>query len=162
MAARPSGKKEVTQPACVSLGLLRAFVGFALADAGADKWMRQFGGADLSRIIQEWLPKVNWVWYRQFLNDTVLANADAYAHLVTLGEIVVGFCLLIGFFARPVAVVAMFMNLNYLLAASAAPASVGYNRLMLVCEFLIIAGAAGRYVGLDAFFHRKFPKNQLW
>src|SRR5262249_20354762 len=55
-------------------------------------------------------------WYREFLEGTVLPNAQLWATLQTFGEIAVGVGLLLGFLTGLAALVGLVLTVNYGLA----------------------------------------------
>ena len=94
-----------------------------------------------------------WRFYRQFLEGIVLTHAAVFSYLTLVGNVLVGICLLIGLLTPYTALIAIFLNLNYGLAAGwmdrqAYP----LNGLLIVCELVILALAAGRVAGVDAIF----------
>src|SRR5215468_5489884 len=56
------------------------------------------------------------VWYKQFLEDTVLPHAQLFANLQAYGEVAVGIALLLGLGIGLTALIGLFLTLNYGLA----------------------------------------------
>jgi thiosulfate dehydrogenase (quinone) large subunit len=105
---------------------LRAFVGTTLGQPGGQH--RQVEG-----------------WYAAFLQHVVLPNAAAFGQIVTLAEVAVGLCLLLGAFTGIAAAAGIVLNSSYVLAGA-----VGIDPLMILLEvLLVVAWRTAGWVGLD-------------
>jgi uncharacterized membrane protein YphA (DoxX/SURF4 family) len=94
-------------------------------------------------------------WYKDFLEQTVLPNAALFATLQTWGEVAVGIGLVLGLATRLIALVGLYLALNYGLASQWMTFGQQGFHLLLVTSMLILAGAgAGRAWGLDARLRR--------
>jgi thiosulfate dehydrogenase [quinone] large subunit len=86
-------------------------------------------------------------WYASFLQNVVLPNAGLFAYMVTFGEVLVGFALILGILTGIASFFGVFMNLNYLLAGT-----VSTNPILgFLALFLILAWRVAGYYGLDSY-----------
>ena len=113
-------------------------------------------------------PTVGFDWYASFLQGLVTAQAQTwFAPLVAAGEFLAGICLILGLFTGAAALIAAFMNFNFMLAGSA-----GVNPMyFLLGILLVMAWKNAGWWGLDRFvlpflgtpwhlgtaFHRRTP-----
>jgi len=96
-------------------------------------------------------PLIAFGWYRMFIQS--MLDAEAYtwfAKLVAYGELLVGIALVLGAFTGIAAVLAGFMNWNFMMAGAASTNPV----LFLVAVGLILAWKVSGYIGLDFFLLR--------
>ena len=100
--------------------------------------------------------------YRDFLTGVVVPHAALFATLTTIGEITVGIALILGAGTRLAGVVAIFLLANYLCAKGALPWVPSIDASDIALAVLIVAGAAGRRLGIDALLYRRFPNVPLW
>lgn len=90
--------------------------------------------------------------YRPFLRAVVLPRLLLFSYLTVIGELAVGLGLLLGLLTIPAAVVGVFMNLNYLLAAGPADhPEQGQNAALILIELATITTPAWRTWALDAW-----------
>jgi len=92
-----------------------------------------------------------WRFYRQFLDGVVLTHVAVFSYLTLVGNVLVGLCLLLGLLTPYSAAIAIVLNVNYGLAGGwmdrlAYP----LNGLLIMCELMIVALAAGKVAGIDA------------
>ena len=90
--------------------------------------------------------------YQQFLTTIVLPNAWVFANLVRLGEVVAGCFLLLGFFTRFGALIAILLSLNYISAKGGlAHLSVwsGLDSTAFVLSLISLILPTGRVLGID-------------
>jgi thiosulfate dehydrogenase [quinone] large subunit len=102
-------------------------------------------------------PAIAFDWYRGFLQGMLDAGSYTwFAKLIVLGEIAIGFALIIGAFVGIAALFAAFMNWNFIMAGSAST-----NGLLLVGALtLVIAWKTAGYLGADYFIVPLLAK--LW
>jgi uncharacterized membrane protein YphA (DoxX/SURF4 family) len=147
-----------------ALALVRiAFGGYFLAQgvskiqggwlASADPLLR-FIGPSLERNTVEG-------FYRPFLENVVQPNGLLFSQLVVLGEVAVGLSLLLGLLTRVSCIVAVFLNLNYMLQKGLANNAGSNDRMFIVCEIAFLLGAAGLVWGLDGYLARAGAGNPL-
>ncbi|HET7321155.1 MAG TPA: TQO small subunit DoxD [Longimicrobiaceae bacterium] len=91
-------------------------------------------------------------WYVDFLHQVVLPNADLFARLTAVGEVVVGIGLTLGLFTEVAAAVGFFLALNYGLASYwQSPGEQGFHLVLLLSMAVFIGASAGRVWGTDGF-----------
>lgn len=93
-------------------------------------------------------PPVAFDWYREFLQ--ALLDAEAYtwfAKLIAVSETLFGVLLILGAFTGIVAVLAGFMNWNFIMAGSASINGV----MFAIAVGLALAWKVSGYIGLDYF-----------
>jgi uncharacterized membrane protein YphA (DoxX/SURF4 family) len=94
-------------------------------------------------------------WYKPILTGLVLPHTDIFGPLTIVGETLAGIGLLLGLGTRVAAIIAIFLNCNYLCAKGLplwAPASNDVPDIILA--LIVIAGSAGLYYGLDGVLTR--------
>jgi uncharacterized membrane protein YphA (DoxX/SURF4 family) len=146
---------------------LRLWIGYYMLQQGARKFQRDFPQGDwITRQIGD-LDKVEiYGWYKSILVDFVVPNRELFGNLVMWGEILVGFCLVVGLLTRYSAIIGLFMLLNYYLgpgmARGAATPSVVAQQLTFMASMIVfILSSPGRALGLDALlFRRKAPPDK--
>ncbi len=137
---------------------LRIYVGWIWLSAGWEKvispaWFGANAGAPLKGFIMGALQKTTGAhpdvqgWYAYFLQHFVLTNVVFWSNLVTIGELLIGAALIIGFLTGISAFLGIFLNLNFLLAGS-----ISVNPTLFVLGLgLILAWRVSGYLGADAF-----------
>src|SRR5581483_126842 len=130
----------------VASGLVWLFQGYPqLANRNA------FLGDGFGRTVQPMASGNPWSFYRAFLDNVVLSHAALFSYLTLVGNVAVGVCLVVGLLTPYAALVGIFLNVNYALAAGwMTRTDYSLNGLLIVIELLIIATAAGRTAGVDA------------
>ena len=98
-------------------------------------------------------------WYRPFLKNVVMPHEVFFGSLVVIGELYVGFGMVLGFTTRLAAAVAIIMLLNFMATKGAMP----WNPSVcdppdIVLALVVMIGAAGRTLGVDHFLHERFPR----
>ena len=113
----------------------------------------------LSRASADPLP-----FHRDFILHVVTPHAHLFAHLVAYGEIAIGLSLVFGCLVRLSSIFGVFHNLNILFAMAlpAGGVQVGLNRIFIVFQLMFVFASAGRALGLDALFRRRFPHTWLF
>lgn len=136
----------------------RLWMGYQWLDAGTGKlgnsaWME--GGTALRGFWERAIatpeagsPPIAFDWYREFLQ--ALVDAEAYtwfAKVIAVSETTFGVLLLVGAFTGIAALLAGFMNWNFIMAGSA-----GTNGVMFaIAVGLVLAWKVAGYIGLDYF-----------
>ncbi len=142
--------------------ILRIFLGVKLFMAGLQKW-DWIGTPQLKTTIQHWTSAMAEGSYYNFLTHSVLPHYTLFTYLVVFGELGVGLMLIMGLLTRVSALLAIVMNLNYLLAGWLdGPTTQGLNECFLAIEFALLIAGAGRVFGLDAILARNRPGWILW
>jgi len=98
------------------------------------------------------------LWYKAFLEHTVLPNGVIYAHMTAWGEVLVGLSLTLGCFAGLGALGGLWLSLNYGLASShLSPASLGFHYMLVIVMAVFLLARSGRALGLDAWIAWRWP-----
>jgi uncharacterized membrane protein YphA (DoxX/SURF4 family) len=146
--------------------LISAAQGLALARAGfglyfiASAWEKTVNtdwlntGEPMRQSVERQLPQAEG-FYRPFLEDTVLPNADLFAELVVLGEWVAGISLLLGLLTRIGALTGMWLMLNYMLMKGLPEISGSIDRLFFLTCLVFFLTSAGLVWGLDGLLQRQ-------
>ncbi|MBL0385797.1 DoxX family protein [Tumebacillus sp. ITR2] len=147
--------------AAALLVLVRIYVGWKFLDAG---WHKITGAKafDASGLLKGAVagstaakPTVQ-AWYGSFVDSFALPNVGLFNFLVQWGELLVGIGLILGVFTTFAALMAMFMNFNYLFAGAI---STNPN-LIFLSIFIVVAGFnAGKFGG--DYFVIPFLRAQL-
>lgn len=100
-------------------------------------------------------------WYVWLIHHFVLNHAHLFALLKSLGELTIGLLLVLGFLTPLAAVGAIFLNLNFLLAAGwTGTDHLFINLLLAGSEAAFLAYGAGRTWGLDALMQSDTVKTR--
>jgi uncharacterized membrane protein YphA (DoxX/SURF4 family) len=122
--------------------------------SSSDTLLKTFIGPALERNQAE-------AFYRPFLENVVQPNGLLFSQLVALGEIAVGICFILGLLTRPAAIVAMFLNLNYMLMKGLANGAGSNDRMFVGLELVFLLTAAGLVWGLDGRLRDVLAANPL-
>jgi thiosulfate dehydrogenase (quinone) large subunit len=124
-----SGWEKVTDPAWMTSGQgLQGFAAFASTE-----------------LTQGEHPAVNFGWYAAFLRWIAEDSYPWMAKIVSVGELAVGICLLLGLFTGIAAFLAGTLSFSFGLAGVA-----GVNPLFFLIEILLVlAWRNAGYIGLD-------------
>jgi thiosulfate dehydrogenase (quinone) large subunit len=136
---------------------IRLFIGWEWINAGWEKFQdpKWMNGSSLAGFWQGAIknstgahPTVGFDWYASFLQGLVNAHAQTwFAPLVATGELLAGICLILGLFTGAAALIAAFMNFNFMLAGSA-----GVNPLyFLLAVLILMAWKNAGWWGLDRY-----------
>ncbi len=134
---------------------IRLYLGYQWIEAGLEKLgsAKWLSGTSLLGFWQGAIknstgahPTVGFNWYAGFLQGLVDSGAQTwFAPLVAYGECLAGIALVVGLFTGVGALVAAFMNFNFMLAGSA-----GVNPLyFLLAILLVMAWKNAGWWGLD-------------
>jgi thiosulfate dehydrogenase [quinone] large subunit len=139
------------------VAILRIYIGYYFLQQGTRKFLRDFPQGDwIGRQIGDLATVELYPWYKQFLLSYVVPHSQLFGYLVTIGEICVGACLLLGLFTRVSAAVGLFLVINYLLGIGMARggAPLAQQQTFMVSLVVILLSNPGRTLGLDAFLFR--------
>jgi uncharacterized membrane protein YphA (DoxX/SURF4 family) len=137
---------------------VRLYTGYFFLKYGLAKFTGGFGGAGLHETLSKWAEGPAYHFYVPFLQKVAIPHASLFAHLVTLGEIVVGSLLLLGCACRLAALGGLFLSLNFLFASGAPILSTEQPAVFTLLLVTIYATAAGRAVGIDALLKHRLPR----
>ncbi len=102
------------------------------------------------------------LWYKAFLEQTVLPNAPLFAHLTAWGEVLVGLSLTLGCCAGLGALGGLWLALNYGLASQhLSSASLGFHYTLIIVMLTLFLARSGRSWGLDAWIAWRWPGSLL-
>jgi thiosulfate dehydrogenase [quinone] large subunit len=138
--------------------LLRLWLGYYLLQQGVNKYLRDFPHRDwFTRQIGNVADLNLYPWYKSFLENVVLPHQELFGYLVMTGEILVGSCLLLGFFTRFSAGVGLFILVNYFLGPGMARggAQFAHQQTYIVSLIVILLANPGGTLGLDGLLFRK-------
>ncbi len=98
------------------------------------------------------------LWYKAFLEHTVLTHGELYAHFTAWGEVLVGLSLTLGLFAGLGAAGGLWLVLNYGLASQhLTPSSLGFHYMLVIVMTVLLLARSGRALGLDAWIAWRWP-----
>jgi uncharacterized membrane protein YphA (DoxX/SURF4 family) len=98
------------------------------------------------------------VWYKAFVEGTVLTHVPLFAHLTAVGETVAGVLLVLGLFSGAGALIALLLVTNYGLATwHLSPASQGFHWTLVAVMIGLFVGRAGFTWGLDGWLATRKP-----
>lgn len=142
------------------IAILRILIGFFFLMSGISKYSSGFLQKPILKgVLQKWAEGNPNIWYKSFLLDTAVPNYEIFAYLVVYGEILVGFCLLLGLLTRISSAFGIFMNINFLLGNGwSGTANKNVNILFIALQIIFIASAAGRSIGIDGILKKRFSK----
>jgi thiosulfate dehydrogenase [quinone] large subunit len=98
------------------------------------------------------------LWYKAFVEQTVLAHPALFATLIAWGETLVGLSLTLGLFAGLGALGGLWLSLNYGLATwHINSASQGFHYMLVTSMVVLFLARSGRALGLDAWIAWRWP-----
>ena len=139
--------------ALTRMGFGLYFLAFAWDKTTNGNWLES--GESLQQFVQRSLAG-SQSFYRPFLEDVVLPNADLFAVLVTLGEWVAGISLLLGLLTRIGALTGMWLTANYMLLRGMESLSGSVDRLFFLACLVFLLASAGLVWGVDGYLQRRF------
>jgi len=104
-------------------------------------------------------------FFRGFMQDTVVPNAELFAQLVRAGELTLGIALLLGFLTNLAALGSVALSISILLSGGGvrlgtglgAPEFVTINVLVALISLVILFSPAAKKVALDSGLARRSP-----
>jgi thiosulfate dehydrogenase [quinone] large subunit len=142
------------------LAVLRIGIGLWWIKSVFHKDLRQFLREGMIRWTSDLAANHPWVRFGRMMERMLESTAAFFPYLVILGELAVGVGLTLGFLTPISALVAIFLNLNYLVMAgvklkdpSINPCfrvEQGQNWTMIVAEVVIFAVGAGAVWSVDS------------
>ncbi|MEO7986065.1 MAG: TQO small subunit DoxD [Gemmatimonadales bacterium] len=174
MAYRTRQPITMTHPA-EWLSIVRILVGLYFAKAVATKLtIALVGGVLPVPAVQErWVSVMPTIvakqaagnpllFYKHFLEETVLTHSDFFAHLTAWGEVITGVGLTLGLLTGVASLVGMTLVINYGLATQwMSPGQQGFHLLLFTLMVAFHFARAGRTWGLDAWIANNKPKSPL-
>ena len=137
------------------VALLRIYLGWSFLITAWGRYQGDYlSQPRIAATITEWAPSsAAPEWYKEFLDRVVVPNWQVFAYCVVYFGFLVGLSFILGFFVRPVALLAAVVTLNFVY--NSGPDLIELHKLHLVL-FLILAWlGAGRCLGMDYFFYKR-------
>ncbi len=145
---------------------VRVLVGALWLNGGIEKLLnpdfpRQFAGAlEVGGFVSQAPP-----FFRDFMQSTVVPNAELFAQLVRAGELTVGVALILGFLTNLAAVGSVALSILILLSGGGvrlgtglgAPEFITINVLVALISLVILFSRAAKEVSLDSGLARRSP-----
>lgn len=116
---------------------------------------------EMTLLLNSWSHSCRF-WYRPFMTGFAVHHVDLITRLVLVGELYVGFAMLLGCTTRLASVVSIFMLLNYWFAKPSLIGIPGIDTADIVLSIIVLFTAAGRIWGIDQFLYRRFPRVPIW
>lgn len=102
------------------------------------------------------------LWYKAFLEQTVLTHSVLFAEATAWGEMLAGLSLTFGCFAGLGSLGALFLSINYGLAsAHLSPASLGFHYMLVITLGVLFLARSGKAWGLDGWIAWRWPGSVL-
>jgi uncharacterized membrane protein YphA (DoxX/SURF4 family) len=139
----------------------RIYVGYYMLTQGIRKFQRDFPKSDwIGREIGDLATLDLYPWYKRFLTAYVVPHSELFGYLVTIGEIAVGACLLLGLLTRFSALVGLFMVINYYLGPGMARggAVIAQQQTFIIAIAIFVLSNPGRTLGLDGLLFGRRAK----
>ena len=100
------------------------------------------------------------LFYKQFLENTVLTHPELFAHLTALGEAITGIGLTLGLLTGMASLVGLVLVTNYGLATQwMSPGQQGFHLVLVALMIVFFFARSGRTWGLDARLSSARPKS---
>ncbi|MDQ3138406.1 MAG: DoxX family membrane protein [Gemmatimonadota bacterium] len=100
------------------------------------------------------------LFYKHFLENTVLAHGELFAHLTALGEAIAGVGLTLGLLSGAAALTGLVLVTNYGLATQwMSPGQQGFHVVLVALMIAFFVSRSGRTWGLDARLWSDRPKS---
>jgi thiosulfate dehydrogenase [quinone] large subunit len=145
---------------------VRVLVGALWLNGGIEKLLnpdfpRQFADAlEVGGFVSQAPP-----FFRDFMQSTVVPNAELFAQLVRAGELTVGVALILGFLTNLAAVGSVALSILILLSGGGvrlgtglgAPEFITINVLVALISLVILFSRAAKEVSLDSGLARRSP-----
>ena len=120
-----------------------------------DRWI-----STMPKIVSKQAADNPILFYKQFLENTVLTHPETFAHLTALGETITGLGLTFGLFTGIASLVGLLLVTNYGLATQWMSAGQqGFHIVLFALMITFFAARAGRTWGLDARLWTARPKS---
>jgi uncharacterized membrane protein YphA (DoxX/SURF4 family) len=100
------------------------------------------------------------LFYKHFLENTVLTHPETFAHLTAWGETITGVGLTLGLLTGIASLVGLVLVINYGLASQwMSPGQQGFHIVLTALMIAFFFARAGRTLGLDAWLWSVKPKS---
>jgi thiosulfate dehydrogenase [quinone] large subunit len=137
------------------ISFLRIFLGFEFLNSALTRIEEDFLlQPRLAAEISEWLPYGTApVWYKNIVSDYVIEHWQFFAYTITFSEFVIAFSFILGFFIRPISLIALVLTFNLMLNSQ--PALAELYKIHSALIFILLWMGAGRCIGLDYYFFKR-------
>lgn len=137
------------------LAFLRIFVGYYFLDSALNKTQGDYLiQPRLAAEISEWLPQsMAPLWYKSLVSDFVVEHWRVFSYSITYCEFLIAVSFILGFFVRPVALLGIFLSLNYIYTSN--PIAANIHQVFLAIFVTMLWMGAGRCLGFDYFFFKR-------
>ena len=174
MAYRPRSPVSMDHPA-QWLAFLRIIVGLYFLKSLVTKmsvvlvggflplpWVSERWFTVMPKIVARQASENPILWYKHFLEGTVLVHADLFATCTAWGETVVGLGLTLGLLAGLSSIIGLLLVINYGLATQwMSPGQQGFHLVLFCLMVAFFFARAGRTWGLDEWLANTRPKSLL-
>jgi len=100
------------------------------------------------------------LFYKHFLENTVLTHPETFAHLTAIGETITGLGLTLGLCTGLASLVGLVLAANYGLATQwMSPGQQGFHLVLVTLMIVFFGARAGRTWGLDARLWTARPRS---
>lgn len=131
--------------------------GFLPVPAASERWVHV-----MPLLLAKYADGNPVLFFKNFLEGTVIPHGRVFAELTALGEAAVGLGLLSGCLTALSAGIGMFLVLNYGLAVQwQSSGQQGFHYMLLVSLIVILATRAGRTWGVDGWARARRPASWL-
>lgn len=147
------------------LAIPRIFVGYHFISVAIPKLTHGFtGGEELPAQLLKSVARDPIGFHRAFIQGFVLPHAGFFSYLVPYGELAIGISLVLGCLVRVSSFFGAFHNLNILLAIALpnGGAQAAVNGVFIAAHIAFVGASAGRALGVDALFKKRFPRSPLF
>ncbi len=145
------------------VAFLRIYLGYVFLSSALEKINSDYLVHPLiSAKITEWLPYSSAPdWFKSWLELDVIPNDNwkILAYVFTYLEFFIGVSFLFGLLVRMVSIMGMVLMLAYILIMGLD--LVSYYKILLFVFMMFCWVGAGRCIGLDYFFYKKY-RGLLW
>lgn len=101
-------------------------------------------------------------FYKKFLEEIVVPNADLFVGLASLGEFLVGLSLTFGIASRLGALGGLFLALVYGLMTIGDISSQGFHLVLITSMVIFLVTGPGRLWGVDSILASLRPGARIW
>jgi uncharacterized membrane protein YphA (DoxX/SURF4 family) len=135
---------------------LRLFIGIGWIRAGIEKFLNPSwsSGEALSKFLTE--NETFSPFYKFFIDDVFIPQASVFANLISFGQVLTGISIFSGTFTNIGLLIAIFMNLNFVLMGKTLPSA-----FYIIIQVELLLMDTGAMMGFDALLNKKIPYSFL-
>ncbi len=151
------------------LAALRIVVGLWFVKSIWSKWVLLGGVVPIPVASTRWVESMSNIvagyidghplpWFAEFLEKTVLPNAELFANLTAIGEVAIGIGLVFGLLTGLASMIGLLVMSAYVLGGIGLPLPRQGHRLLVWFTMLVFLFArAGRVWSIDSRLARRYP-----